>query len=644
MSKLSCSFTLGKASGGNANIEHNNREFISSNVDVTKLADNVVYVRQDVRAVYDELFGESLAEYNTKQKRNDRKIHDYYEHISQGGREESHYEIIVQFGDASTAGIDTLDGKFAIELLDEYMQSFQKRNPNLRVFNAVLHADETTPHIHINFVPYYTQGRQKGLSQGVSMRSALEEQGFSNSNKKMNSLVAWENSEMNIMEDILNGRGIKRDVIGATHAHKSVPQYKESQDWRKLPKRKKNLSTLECYDVELRKTQQEMSLLKIENDKLTTERNSQWRSLFYSDSDKQIFVQSKLAELNIPYRESENGIEVQSCHIEKIRNIEMQYTLKPTSHRDILRDKLDRIVMCAKDFDDIFEGLKFYGYEVKHGKYISVKPPNGNQFIRLKSLGEMYNEQALRNRIDNRKVYENQIDETLKSFAAKGSGNLLEYRCHATVRQYIITFKKGVLPVRKKNPKQPFTWINDAELDRLTSLNKKINAGATLTSLRNDLAESERSISEIETNLATLETELKTFARLQKSAVLIFEKNNHNPTARKFLAEHDITVENYSQIAETIDSDTSKITELKQSLTEVQSKIKDTSETLTAFERIMSMTYVDSLVTAEKDSRQSAVIGNGVKSADSSMSDSMRIDKIAAKVAEPQPAYKPKRK
>ena len=41
MSKLSCSFTLGKLSTGNANIKHNNREFISINVDPARVADNI---------------------------------------------------------------------------------------------------------------------------------------------------------------------------------------------------------------------------------------------------------------------------------------------------------------------------------------------------------------------------------------------------------------------------------------------------------------------------------------------------------------------------------------------------------------------------------------------------------------------------
>lgn len=34
------------------------------------------------------------------------------------------------------------------QILEEYMRGFEERNPSLRVFNAVLHMDEQTPHLN----------------------------------------------------------------------------------------------------------------------------------------------------------------------------------------------------------------------------------------------------------------------------------------------------------------------------------------------------------------------------------------------------------------------------------------------------------------------------------------------------------------
>ena len=102
MSKLSTSFTLGKASVPHeANVDHNNREFIANNVNKNKISENITYVKQNVQQAYQQLFRESLAEYNAKQKQPCRRIKDYFKHISKSKREEAFYEIIVQFSACS---------------------------------------------------------------------------------------------------------------------------------------------------------------------------------------------------------------------------------------------------------------------------------------------------------------------------------------------------------------------------------------------------------------------------------------------------------------------------------------------------------------------------------------------------------------
>ncbi len=80
-------------------IEHNNREIIAKNVDPARISDNIIYMKIDLKQFYDQIFGEALAEYNSKQKRADRQIPDYYEHIKKSGKGKLFYEVIVQFGD-----------------------------------------------------------------------------------------------------------------------------------------------------------------------------------------------------------------------------------------------------------------------------------------------------------------------------------------------------------------------------------------------------------------------------------------------------------------------------------------------------------------------------------------------------------------
>ena len=132
-------------------IEHNNRDFFTDNVDKSRTPNNITYVKRDLRELYHELFDEALAEYNAKQSRPDRQIPDYYEHIRKGKKEKLFQEIIVMFGNSDNCGVGSENWETAVKLLDEYMREFEKRNPNLKVFNAVMHLDEAMVH-YLSFI------------------------------------------------------------------------------------------------------------------------------------------------------------------------------------------------------------------------------------------------------------------------------------------------------------------------------------------------------------------------------------------------------------------------------------------------------------------------------------------------------------
>ena len=132
------SFVKGKGS-----INHNNREFTAKNVDASRTSMNVVYVQIPIEEAYEEIFGQAVNEYNAKQKRSDRKIGNYLSKIKQSkNNEKVFYETVVQIGKRDDTGIldedgnITEDAKLAKEVLDEYARTFQKRNPNLILFQC----------------------------------------------------------------------------------------------------------------------------------------------------------------------------------------------------------------------------------------------------------------------------------------------------------------------------------------------------------------------------------------------------------------------------------------------------------------------------------------------------------------------------
>ena len=199
---------------GKGSLSHNNREFAAKNIDSSRTADNIVFVRQDLGETYDQLFGVAVERYNARQKRNDRKINNYFQHlfnrepsksvITGANKQKSFYEDLVQIGTKDDTGVGNPDAEIAKECLREYMEGFQERNPNFHVFNAVMHLDEATPHLHIDYIPVGHFGN--GIDTRNAMAKALEEMGHG---KGANAINRWRLSEWEVLHQICIAHGIE---------------------------------------------------------------------------------------------------------------------------------------------------------------------------------------------------------------------------------------------------------------------------------------------------------------------------------------------------------------------------------------------------------------------------------------------------
>ena len=213
---------------GKGSLSHNRRDFIAENVDSSRTPLNVEYCNEDIRAVYHELFDDALARYNEKQTRRDRVIDDYYEKIRMGKQEKLFEELIIQIGNKDDMNASSENGQLARQRLDEYMQSFQQRNPTLRVFSAHLHMDEATPHLHIDFIPF-TTGSKRGLETRVSLKKALEVLGFTGGTKSHTELNQWIESEKQALASIMARHDIEWEQKGTHEEHLSVLDYKKQE-------------------------------------------------------------------------------------------------------------------------------------------------------------------------------------------------------------------------------------------------------------------------------------------------------------------------------------------------------------------------------------------------------------------------------
>ncbi|MBQ5319832.1 MAG: plasmid recombination protein [Oscillospiraceae bacterium] len=262
-------------------LPHNNREFLCENVDPTRTKDNITLIKDDIGQVYHELFDNALAEYNSKQKRKDRIIKDYHEHIRHSRQEQEYHEVIFQIGNQDDTPVGSDMGKVATELLRKFAENFQTRNPHLRVFNAVIHLDEATPHIHIDFIPFATE-QKRGLSTRVSLTKALEQQGFKGEGKFNTACKLWIDNEKEVLAQLMRSRNIEWEQLGTHNEHLSVLDFKKQQRTKEVARLE---NKIECTDKQLQHRQELLNEVEDTIDRLDSEYQEKKEAVGQLDED-----------------------------------------------------------------------------------------------------------------------------------------------------------------------------------------------------------------------------------------------------------------------------------------------------------------------------------------------------------------------
>lgn len=252
------------------NLEHDNRVRVSKNVDADRIKDNISYDGNiPIKEFYDKTFQKSYVEYieKTKQSKNSGKVKDlpptYYEYITKKQqeaeeelarmkREGAHKkdmkgkaaytkvakQIIVQVGNSDQ--MDELPEAERMEtrqkmteILTEYMNTFQKENPNFRIVNAVIHMDEMSmsPHLHLTYVPVAEMKRGQKIQN--SLNSAYKAMGFQTDTKKNEngnyetSQTKWQTKERNRVIDIARRHGLTVSYTrGVTTKGQTISEYR----------------------------------------------------------------------------------------------------------------------------------------------------------------------------------------------------------------------------------------------------------------------------------------------------------------------------------------------------------------------------------------------------------------------------------
>ncbi len=149
---------LSKVNKHNLRDYDNNRE----NICIIYGTDNLY---KDVQNLYLQEFEQARLEYNAKQSRDNRKIQDYFKHISKDKQKDLACEFIIELGDMDFW--NDKDTSYRLGMIDVYKEQIEdlmKIVPEFKIANAVIHFDEISPHLHLVGVPIkddYKKGMKK---------------------------------------------------------------------------------------------------------------------------------------------------------------------------------------------------------------------------------------------------------------------------------------------------------------------------------------------------------------------------------------------------------------------------------------------------------------------------------------------------
>lgn len=257
---------------------HNNRKYKNNRneeIDLSLSKYNITLVgtkniTTDIKEFYKTEFGEALYNYNKKQQREDRKIIDYLEKMNNDTKSNIAVEIIFQIGDKEDWENKSLEDK------QKTVEIFKKaipilREKNIKCFNASLHLDETSPHLHLLAVPV-VEKQTRGLEKQVSQNKVITKAVLNDIRKEIEKEFLTEyNRIFNTNKELKKGSEIEE--------HLSVEDYKNTKKVLEVAKKvtdkqilkekiekENNFLTNQLTKLEREKTEKKQDLEQIKKD------------------------------------------------------------------------------------------------------------------------------------------------------------------------------------------------------------------------------------------------------------------------------------------------------------------------------------------------------------------------------------------
>ena len=412
---------------------HNNRKYKNeknedinlslSKYNITLKGTKNIYT--DMENFYKTEFADALYNYNLKQQREDRKIVDYLTKMEKDTKTNIGVEILFQIGDKEDWKDKTLEEKQkSTDIFKVAVLELEKRN--IKVVNAALHLDETSPHLHVIAVPII-EGQKRGLEKQVSQNKVITREVI----RELREVI-----EKNFIEEYNRTYGTSKELKRGSEIeeHLQVQDYKNTKKVLEVAKgygdklqlkeeleNKTNYITNELTRLDIenkeklkRKNELEKTNVDLENSINNIDKENKTYKEILEKNKKNL--ETSTAGLTAEIKELESKIkEVKQIKEDKDKELELEFINKATKIKKIeqIKEEIKKLEGQQKEDE---ERLK--AEEKKRNDFLAEEETRKKRYLEIDAEIEREKEKLKNKELELQKVkkiYEDTENARLKS-------------------------------------------------------------------------------------------------------------------------------------------------------------------------------------------------------------------------------------
>lgn len=351
--------------------KHNYRKY-DDNQELIEIVRGTSSPLNDVKELYLNEFEEARLEYNSKQSRPSRMINNYFENVSNNEKKDLACEIILELGDKEYW--DTKDKNFKKKMSEVYKKQandLEMLVPNFKIASAIIHFDETSPHMHIVGVPIKYKNKN-GMEKQVGKSDVFTKESLIRLQDKMRTLCIEEFNQVYSLNSTLKTKqkGRNRDIHVSDMNNYIEMKKQIEMNKENIKQAKKKSSELEQNSKDIKDKIDKLKVSKINKDNyILSKEDKDSIAFFIKQVDNTNKEYGKIQNLSNTLINANEQLKDKNNEIKTLTENNKALNLRVKTLNDTLKEKDNEISFLKSKINDLKNTLDYW--KSKFNKLIS---------------------------------------------------------------------------------------------------------------------------------------------------------------------------------------------------------------------------------------------------------------------------------